>query len=66
MARRNEIRIETNLGAAVAVPQSDAFEEEWLISTPWGDRRFYGTPGEVRREMEQMIRLNDGEEEVTE
>lgn len=56
MAVRTDVRIETSLGDAVATPVRDLVaEDEWLICTPWNDRRFFGTRAEVTKEMRRLI-----------
>lgn len=56
-----EIRVATKEGDAVATKESHG--GPWHIGYPWGDKRFYGTRSEVRREMIADIRK--AQQEVT-
>jgi hypothetical protein len=57
MAKIDRIEMETELGMAEAVRQ-DAMGE-WLISHPWGDKRFAGSAAEVKSEMKKIIAENE-------
>jgi len=53
------LEMPTSMGLAVAVRQSG---DEWLISHPWGDLRFYGTEAQVRAEMARLVSMNEEDE----
>lgn len=64
---RKEIKIDTNHGDAVAVPQEDSpWDDEWVILTPWGEQPFCGTKAAVRWEMKEIIRRNHAAEAISE
>ena len=65
MARRERrrIEIETEQGTAEATPQHNAVaDDEWLLSTPWQDRTFFGSRRQARAELARMARASEAEE----
>lgn len=54
------VTIPTSLGEAEARPDGVGI---WLLSTPWGDRRFAGNRAQAAAELRRMIAEQDEEEE---
>lgn len=63
MRERRRIEIETAQGAAEGTPQDNAVaDDEWLLSTPWQDRTFFGSRGQARAELTRMARASEASE----
>ncbi len=63
MAARQEIKMDTNHGEAVATPEKDPVDrDKWHITTPWGESRFHGTTAEAKKELSRIIAENHAEE----
>ncbi len=63
MRERRRIEIETAQGAAEGTPQDNAVaDDEWLLSTPWQDRTFFGSRRQARAELARMARASEAEE----
>jgi hypothetical protein len=60
---RRRIEIQTEQGPAEAAPQPNAVaDDEWLLSTPWQDRTFFGSRGQARAELTRMARAGEAVE----
>jgi hypothetical protein len=48
-----KLSIETTEGAGEAIKEGP--DKEWLISHPWGDKRFYGSVPQCKKHLSELL-----------